>query len=249
MVQSSPALRRIIYHLALPLVLVRASTECNQGTPQPALLIVTGIPGAGKTTVVRSFINHTAAQQVLHAVDGACSRLVSDDQSVVIIGRWSGYHEDDPPCTTMACKHGRLPGDGTDRLLRSDEAPVLSSNLLEACTGVLSGMVDKGIRLVVADGLLFVQTDLPFLAAAESLGYRTLIRELNVSVSTANKRRAIRDGRRTRWTCDQHCEDFFDGLRRDARWQPADGENLQRAMRTLAVEPAHSTELESETEV
>ena len=193
--------------LSWPLCLAQTRTATRN------VVIVAGIPGAGKTTIVRTFIDRTSDLLDWVAEDGACSHLQSRDQSVAVLGRWSGYHADDPPCTTLACRSGQLPGDGTDRLMTSTVHDH-RADLLDACTHAISV---NTFRLVIAEGL-FAEPGLPFAAAAESLGYRTRIRELKVSPQAAEQRRALRDGRSVRWDCDLECQEQWDELRSDARW-------------------------------
>ena len=53
------------------------TTEEQESQLPPTLILVTGIPGSGKTTLVRSFIEAREKVQPFSVIDGRCSRCVA----------------------------------------------------------------------------------------------------------------------------------------------------------------------------
>ena len=142
-------LRNVLGVVAL--VQARAKAEplmpsCKESQPA-SVVFVTGIPGSGKTTVVRQFIDEMEAAHAfrVHA-EGVCDMLVSDDSNIVVIGKWHGYHADDEPCDTAACRHymGGQRGDGTDRLVGPGSRPELTDELAANCSEVLQQLRAAG---------------------------------------------------------------------------------------------------------
>lgn len=223
-----------------------AATEAQEpsGASRPTLIMVAGLPGAGKTTAVRSFVEQSKHTFRAQTASSGCAWIESEDASVVVLGRWHGYHEDDAPtpCTTPGCARDYRPkGDGTDRL----GGPALSPELLESCVGSVSALRAQGkANLVVADGLLFL-LDEGFVSALQRVGgYEVLISWLDVDDATAAARRAQRDGKDTWWECDEPCEAFFAGLRARPEWAAISEDRLLPLMLARADEAAADCSLE-----
>ena len=191
--------------------------------------MLTGLPGAGKTFNVRTFVDQWEKKQRFHAKQspspGGCAWLESDDASVVVLGKWSGYHYDRSIGQTKDAEAGRAKpayvpyvpgGDGTDQL---GGPPAPTSELIASCIEAVAAPRRRNGKagLVVADGLLFLLSDL-FVEAMAASGFEVLIRELDVDEETAEARRAQRDGENTRWECDEMCEMLFRSMRMRPQW-------------------------------
>ena len=216
-------------------MLVLAISADESSSHPPTLLFFTGIPGSGKTTIVKKFIDEQQQQLRAQSSSGGCAWLESEDASLLILGKWGGYHDDDNgDGDGKSALHYRPNGDGTDRL----GGPMPSPSLLRSCTDSIAALRMQGkARLVIADGLLFL-LDASFVDALQEAphGFRVLIRELDVDEETAEERRSRRDGEHVAWECDEACEDFFAALRARPQWEAVSEERALPLMRTLAAE-------------
>ena len=222
---------------ALLVVILFSFSTSDEEPPShpPTILFVTGIPGAGKTTLVRNFVNEQP-QLRAQSSPGGCAWLESEDANLLVLGKWSSFHDSDNDNDDSSVLRYRPQGDGTDRL----GGPMPSPTLLRSCIDAIAILRAQGkARLVIADGLLFL------LASSSSFvdvlqeaphGYRVLIRELDVDEDTAEARREQRDGEHVAWVCDEACEIFFSALRARPQWEAVAEERMLPLMRRLAAE-------------
>ena len=139
---------------------------------QPVMIFVTGVSGAGKTTLMRELLNEAVQARRAEAVNGQC-RYVRVGTSV-FVGHWSGLHEE----TSTKGKFS----DGTDRVTPGQGTAQFKTLMPEWKNKL-------GVQVVLIDGIRVTVLSKHSIAHAARSGYQVLMLELNTSLDDARLRR------------------------------------------------------------